>query len=158
MTEKYPRGVCCHEAGHAVVAWSFKLPVVAVYVACSEAKGWYGGANVPAGSDAHLHFMDQVVILAAGKTGEKVLACPAHEPAWLDDLWKMHERLNANGISQEKERWSRITEACERARLILETHRDKALKLVDQLVECGRVERPEFLRLMNGETSQSPNS
>jgi hypothetical protein len=99
--------------------------------------------------------MDQVVILAAGKTGEEVLAYPAHETAWLDDLWKMHERLNVNGISQEKERWSRIAEARERARLILETHRDKALKLVDRLVECGRVERSEFLHLMNGERSQA---
>ena len=76
------------------------------------------------------------------------------EQAWRHDLGKISELLNANEIPQE-EHWSRITEACECARLILETHRDKALKLVDRLVECGRVERSEFLHLMNGETPQA---
>ena len=87
------------------MAWSFKLPVVAVYVTWSEERGWYGGTDIPEESRAHLHFMNELVILDAGKTGEEVFECPAHETAWLDDFWKMHELLNANGISQEKERW-----------------------------------------------------
>ena len=45
MAEQYPRGLCCHEAGHAIVAYSFNLQVESVYVRCEEAKGWYGGAG-----------------------------------------------------------------------------------------------------------------
>ena len=41
-----------------------------------------------------------------------------------------------------------------RVRIILEQHRDKALKLINRLVEYGRVNAAEFLRLMNGEATQ----
>ena len=44
MTETQ-RGLCCHEAGHAVVAWSFGVPVIAVYVSFSVARGWQGGTK-----------------------------------------------------------------------------------------------------------------
>ena len=58
MTETQ-RGLCCHEAGHAVVAWSFGVPVIAVYVSFSVARGWQGGAKYYWRSRA-LHYMDRV--------------------------------------------------------------------------------------------------
>jgi hypothetical protein len=84
MTEKTQRGLCCHEAGHAVVAWSFGVHVVAVYVSFSVARGWHGGTDYIDGST--LHYMDQVTNFAAGRTSEEVFGCLAHYGAWLADL------------------------------------------------------------------------
>jgi hypothetical protein len=134
------------------VAFSFNLPVLAVRVTFSEEKGWHGGTDTPKGSAYHLHYMDQVTILRAGKTAEEFFDCPAHQKAWLGDFGEISALLDRNGIRHERDLWLRIAEADERARAILQNHRDKALKLIDRLVECGRVDRPEFLRLMNGET------
>jgi ATP-dependent Zn protease len=147
MTEKTQRGLCCHEAGHAVVAWSFGVRVVAVYVTFSVARGWHGGTDYMDGSA--LHYMDQVTNFAAGRTGEEVFSCPAHYGAWLADLGEISVVLNNNGIPEDKH-WARVTEARERARLILENHRERSLKLVDRLAEAGYVGDAEFLRLMHG--------
>jgi hypothetical protein len=146
MTEKQ-RGLCCHEAGHAVVAWSFGVRVVAVYVTFSVARGWHGGTDYIDGSA--LHYMDQVTSFAAGRAGEEIFDCPAHYCAWLADLGEIYVLLNDNGIPEDKH-WARVAEARERARLILERHRERALRLVDRLAEAGHVGNAEFLRLMNG--------
>jgi hypothetical protein len=145
MTQKQ-RGLCCHEAGHAVVAWSFGVPVVAVYVTFSVAKGWRGGTDYIDGSA--LHYVDQVTSLAAGRTGEEVFACFAPYDAWLADLEEISVLLNDNGIPEGKH-WLLVTEARDRARLILENYRERALKLVNRLAEAGHVGNAEFLRLMH---------
>jgi len=147
MTEKTQRGLCCHEAGHAVVAWSFGVHVLAVYVSFSVAKGWQGGTDYIDGSS--LHYMDQVTNFAAGRAGEEVFGCLAHYGAWLADLAEISALLSNNGIPEDKH-WARVTEARERARFILESHRGRALKLVDRLAEAGYVGNPEFLQLMLG--------
>ena len=145
MTETQ-RGLCCHEAGHAVVAWSFGVPVIAVYVSFSVARGWQGGTKYYWRSRA-LHYMDRATSLAAGRAGEELFDCPAHYSAWLADLSEISVLLNAKGISED-EHWARVTEARERARLILKNHRERALKLVNRLAEAGHVGGAEFLRLM----------
>ena len=131
------------------MAFSFEVPVVAVRVTFSEEKGWHGGTDRPEGAEDHLPYTDQVTILRAGKTAEEFFDCPAHEYAWCDDLGKIAVLLNANGVP-EHEHWALINEARERARPILETYRDKALKVIDRLVECGRVEGSEFVRFPRG--------
>jgi hypothetical protein len=68
MAEQYPRGLCCHEAGHAIVAYSFNLHVESVCVRFEEAKGWYGCAKTS--SPEYLSISDQVVNSAAGKAAE----------------------------------------------------------------------------------------
>ena len=148
MTEKQ-RGLCCHEAGHAVVAWSFGVRVVTIYVTFSVARGWRGGTDFIDGSA--LHYMDQVTNLAAGRTGEEVFDCLAYYGAWLADLEEISVLLNENGVPEDKH-WVRVTEARERARLILKNHRERAHKLVDRLAEAGHVGDAEFLRLMHGES------
>jgi hypothetical protein len=152
MTDKFQRGGCCHEAGHAVVLFSFSVPVAAVRVAFNEEVGWHGGTDLPNGSDDHLHYMDRITILRAGKTAEEFFDCPAHEKAWLRDFGEISTLLDRNEILHEL--WSRIDLADARVRVILEQHRDKALKLINRLVEYGRVNAAEFSRLMNGEATQ----
>jgi hypothetical protein len=126
------------------------LPVKEIYVVFDNLKGWYGGTDISPGSNCELCLIDQITNLAAGKTGEEVLGCPAHAKAWLQDLRRVYELLRANNIPEE-EHWSRIEVACGRARPILETHRHKVLRVIDRLVERGRIEGAEFLRLMNRE-------
>jgi hypothetical protein len=128
------------------------MPVLAVRVTFSEEKGWHGGTDTLKGSADHLQH-GSGPILRAGKIAEEFFDCPAHQKAWLGGFFgEISALLDRNGIRHERDLWLRIAEADERARAILQSHRDKALKLIDRLVECGRVERPEFLRLMNGET------
>ena len=146
MTEKQ-RGLCCHEAGHAVVAWSFGVPVVAVYVTFSVARGWQCGTRYFWRSQRGLHFMDQATSLAAGRAGEELFDCPAQYGEWLADLHEISVLLNDKGIPEDKH-WLLVSEARDRARLILENYRGGARKLVDRLVEAGLVGEAEFLRLM----------
>ena len=146
MTEKQ-RGLCCHEAGHAVVAWSFGVPVIAVYVTFSVARGWQSGTKYFWRSRA-LHYMDQATSLAAGRAGEELFDCPAHYAAWLADLEEISALLNAKRIHEDAH-WLLVAEARDRARLILENHRESAIKLVNRLAEAGHVGNAEFLRLMH---------
>jgi len=146
MTERQ-RGLCCHEAGHAVVTWSFGVPVIAVYVTFSVASGWQGGTRYIWRSRP-LHYMDQATGLAAGRTSEEVFACFAPYDSWLADLKEISVLLTNNDIPEEKH-WLLVTEARDRARLILENYRERALKLVDRLAEAGPVGEAEFLRLMH---------
>ena len=148
MTEKH-RGLCCHEVGHAVVAWSFGVRVVAVYVTFSVARGWHGGIDFIYRSP--LPYMDQITNLAAGKAGEEVFECAAPYGAWLADFGEICVLLNNNGIPEDKH-WLLVTEARDRARLILENYREEAVKLIDRLTEAGHVGEAEFLRLMQGES------
>ena len=96
-----------------------RLPVIAVYVSFSVARGWQGGTKYYWRSRA-LHYMDRATSLAAGRAGEELFDCPAHYSAWLADLSEISVLLNAKGISED-EHWARVTEARERARLILKT-------------------------------------
>jgi hypothetical protein len=120
-----------------------------VRVTFSEAKGWHGGTDLPLGSTDHLDVVDQLAIWTAGKDAEDVLKCPAHEMAWRADLGQIAALLGRKGIP-EGQHWPLITEARERARAILVTNTETALRLTERLFECGRIERDEFLRLMQG--------
>lgn len=150
MTDDIARGVCCHEAGHAVVAWSFRLPVKTVWVAFNETQGWHGRTEID-GSDNHLPMMDRIANLVAGKTAERLFGWPAHDKAWLVDFGEIHALLNRNSNS-EYEICVRIGEASNHVRQILETHRCKVLALVECLIDHGRIENSEFLFLMDGKT------
>jgi hypothetical protein len=144
-SKKPPRGVCCHEAGHAIVLHSFGLPVVVIRVLYTEEKDWHG--RTCAASVDHLPVKDQVLNHAAGKAAEEFFDCPAHEKAWLKDFGKIASLLNSNGIPED-ELWPRIDEAKECARTILARYRDEALKLTDRLIESGHVDAADFDHLM----------
>jgi Zn-finger nucleic acid-binding protein len=155
MAEQYPRGLCCHEAGHAIVAYSFNLHVESVYVRFEEAKGWYGCAKTS--SPEYLSISDQVVNSAAGKAAEEYFNCPAHEGAWLHDFGEISSLLNRSGLPDD-ELWPRIGEGIERARDILKKYRNEALMLTNRLAECGRIDGIEFTRLMNARRMQQSGS
>jgi hypothetical protein len=147
MIEERPLGICCHEAGHAIVAESVGIPIEAIHVTFTEEKGWYG-YNESKESDCHLPFTDRITILIAGKTAEEVFERPAHDKAWGDDAGKIALLLLNNEIP-ETEHCTQINNAKERARPILESQRQKVLDLTDWLFRHGNIYRSEFLRLMD---------
>jgi hypothetical protein len=65
IAELYPQGFCCHEAGHAVVAFSLGVRVVAVTVFFTEKEGWKGDTKTE-GTD-QLPWKDQIMLRIAGK-------------------------------------------------------------------------------------------
>jgi ATP-dependent Zn protease len=147
MTEQYPQALCCHEAGHAVVAFSLGVRVVAVSVLFTEKRGWKGDTKTE-GTD-HLPWKDQIVLRIAGKAAEEFFDRPADPRASLHDLGEIASLLDRMGMSEERE--ALIAEGKARARTLLEEHREQAFRLVTRLVEHGHVNEPEFLRLMSAE-------
>jgi ATP-dependent Zn protease len=147
MTEQYSQRLCCHEAGHAVVAFSLGVRVVAVSVFFTEREGWKGDTKTE-GTD-QLPWKDQIMLRIAGKAAEEFFNCPEDLWASLRDLGEITSLLDRMGMTEERE--TRIVEGKARARIILEEHREQALRLVACLVEHGHVNEPEFLRLMSDE-------
>jgi hypothetical protein len=147
MAERYPQGFCCHEAGHAVVAFSLGVRVVAVSVFFTEKEGWKGYTKTE-GTD-HLPWKDQIMLRVAGMAAEEFFNCPEDPRASLHDRGEIASLLDRMGMSEERE--ALIAEGKARARIILEEHREQTLRLVACLVEHCHVNEPEFLRLMSGE-------
>jgi hypothetical protein len=142
MPKALSRGTAFHEAGHAVVAWSHRLPVAAIYVRDDES-----GRTEIAGAD-QLEQIDHIALLAAGYTAENIFKCWAAAPlaAHLDHGMIALMLTKAN-IPKENHP-AVIKLANERAGAILRRQEDKVLLLVDRLVESGYVDHAEFLRLM----------
>ena len=148
--DNVPRWVCGHEAGHAIVIHSFNLRVETVCVCFDKIKGhWFGRTTHAADDD--LPIADQITNLVAGKAAEEFFESEAPHPAWLEDFGKISSLLHRKGISDAELRL-RINQGKVAARTILEKYRAEALRLIDLLLERRRVDRPELLRLMNGET------
>jgi hypothetical protein len=74
MAERYPQGFCCHEAGHAVVAFSLGVRVVAVSVFFTEKEGWKGYTKTE--GTGHLPWKDQIMLRIAGMAGRSSLTAP----------------------------------------------------------------------------------
>jgi hypothetical protein len=131
-----------------VTAFSFGVPVTAVWVAFSSEKGWHGATDTPPGSANHLPCKDRITLLIGGKAAEEFFDCPAHQDAWLLDFGEIASLLNRNEVPSS-ELWPRIDEGKAHARAIFEKYRDQTLRLTDRLVDRSRVDDVEFLRLMS---------
>jgi ATP-dependent Zn protease len=139
----YKRGTACHEAGHAVVTHSFNVPVRTVRIEFTADDGWRGRME----SDLidHLHYLDQATICAAGRAAEDLFNCLSYDSAWYGDMFNIHALLEANGIPESERRMEPLMQ---RARTRLEPKRTEVFRLVDLLVEHGKIDGPQFLRLM----------
>jgi hypothetical protein len=150
MTERYPQGLCCHEAGHAVVAFSLGVRVVVVSVFFAEETGWKGDTKTE-GTD-QLPWKDRITLRIAGQAAEEFFGCPAGPMASLHDLGEIASLLDRMWMSEERE--ACIDEGKARARAILEKRNEQVLKLIAHLAEHGHVNEPGFLRLMKGEEAR----
>jgi hypothetical protein len=98
MQQMYSRPTSVHEAGHAVVAWSFGVPVGALWVDSDDASG---GAEI--GSAAHLTLADQIAIWLAGAVAQDVFKCLGHELSGFTDYVAIMELLEEHGVSEQAE-------------------------------------------------------
>jgi len=146
--EKYPRPTAIHEAGHAVVAWSFNLPVGAIWVSAEDASG--GTRIGPAG---HLKLEEQIAVRCAGGIAEEVFECPGHELATFQDNVAIMKLLGEHGFTEENGGPALRARGYDIAATALEKNRAKVMALVEQLVEHGCVEATACLMLMNSEAS-----
>jgi hypothetical protein len=143
---RYPRPTAFHEAGHAVVAWSFGLTVDAVWVNADDASG---GANIISPVD-HLTLAEQIAVWWSGTAAENVFECPSHKYVASRDRAKVMKLLEAHGISEEEHGPALRAEAYSIATARLEANKAKVIELAERLVIDGRVDASEFLQLMNG--------
>ncbi len=150
MAGRYGRGLCCHEAGHVIALWSFRIPVLAARVTPSDEKGRHGGTETPERSVDQLPYADRLTILSAGKAAEEFFDCPAYERAWLHDFGEIASLLNRNGIAPD-ELWPQIDEGKARARIILASHRKQGSKQIDHLFKHGELSSGEICTVMNDE-------
>ncbi|MGJ4888842.1 hypothetical protein ACQR1Y_11640 [Bradyrhizobium sp. HKCCYLRH3099] len=142
---RYSRSTSFHEAGHAAVAWSLGVPVVALWVNADDAGG---GAEI--GKTAHLRLTEQIAIWSGGAVAQKVFDCSGHELAAFQDNVAIMELLEEHGISEENEGPALRAQGWDIASARPEANRTKVTRVADRLIEHGRMEAPDFLSLMNG--------
>ena len=141
----YLRAMSYHEAGHAVVAWSFDLEVGTIHI--RELGEGNGGAQI--GGAERLPLIDHLATLAAGNEAEQEFK------SWLPDhassrdrvmainvVLQHHPGLSADDIEPHLE--AGHTRARERA----VEHRAKIERLADRLRQDSEVNPATFELLM----------
>jgi hypothetical protein len=122
----YPEG-SCHEAGHAVVAYSLGLSVDAARVRMDDASG--GTDNCCC--SALLPFIDQLAVVLAGAESEVLFKKPSHRWASAKDHAKIIRLLT--GISEEQGDILRAA-GRKRAQELLTTYEHAAVRVAERLI------------------------
>src|SRR5262245_48836142 len=94
--EKYLRGTCYHEAGHAVVGWSLGLTLGTIMVSDDAS----GDAQI-AGAD-RLSLIDQIAVRSGGIAAEEVFGHWMHEHGGFGDRDEVRKLLRTYGIPEEE--------------------------------------------------------
>jgi ATP-dependent Zn protease len=141
----YLRGMAYHEAGHAVVAWSFGLEVGEIHI--REIGAGNGGAQI--GCADHLPLVDQLASLAAGKEAERFFKSPLPDHASdcdrvmaIDLVLKLHVGLASDEIEPH------LSAGHARARERLDEHQHRVTRLADRLFQDRHVSASTFEGLM----------
>ncbi len=94
---------------HAVVLYELGIPVRAIFVKFSEAKGWHGCAQSDSTDDRPV--TDRLVFLTAGRMAEDHFVCRNHDATWLRDYgeidcWtaKASRRQSVGSTSMQRKR------------------------------------------------------
>ena len=143
----YRLGTAYHEVGHAVVLHSLGVKVERVRIEFA-ADQWRGGTDVPQGVIDGLSPLNQIVAWYAGRAAEEFFKCPSYQSAWWDDMERIYRILSKAGVPEDRH-WLVKAEAKKKANAIFSLVNDKALKLAALLVEKERIDRPEFLQLID---------
>ena len=144
MPSDNPRGTAFHEAGHAVVGWSFGLQVGTIHVLPDDASG---GARI--GPADHLTLVEQIAVCAAGYTAENVFGHPhTNRLAAACDHTRIRKLLEDSAIAEGPEAQTLRLKGADCAGEILLAHEARVIRLAEKLVQDGSVDDAEFLRLM----------
>jgi hypothetical protein len=134
-----------HEAGHAVVAWSFDITGGALYLDRVNKSGHFDLAGY-----AHLEPFKQIAIALAGFEAEQTLKPPGSKRRAFDDFHdKVPVILRNNGTSLDESKGKALRKngrACAKRRLL--KHERKVRAVADHLVEHHYMDRVTFEALM----------
>jgi hypothetical protein len=123
----------CHEAGRAVVAWSFGLEVGA-----AQAHD-VGAGDVKISSDGNLPLVDQTAICLAGHQAQELTGGQMFDHQSICDRMRIRDILIEYGIAGGP-LTRRIREAArKKAHDILKSHRDTLIKIADELMPSGQL-------------------
>jgi hypothetical protein len=143
-------GGAFHEAGHAIVLWSFDIKVLGLYVNDN------GDGEVTAHSPNHLSNLDQIVIAMAGWAGADFGDCP-HSSLDCEKLTSDRvkaERIASNVLgtedidANEADIRTLLVEGRDKARQIIEKHRAKFEETAERLFAGGELLADEIAILL----------
>lgn len=145
-----------HEAGHAVVAWSFGVTVECIYLDLEKESG---GVNVPPTSDAHLKPVERIATRYAGCESEEAFKPPANWNRGKDDRFRIGQILDEHTPGETRERQDLREKGCACAKARLHEHEAKVRLVGDHLVQHHYIDRVEFEAMMSRpECGSSPVS
>jgi Peptidase M50B-like len=135
-----------HEAGHAVVAWSFGVTVGYIHLDLENESG-----HAQIASTAHLEPFEQIANWLAGYEAEQVFKPPGNGRRAFDDFYdKVPKILRENGTSLDEPEGQDLRErgrACAESRL--RKHENKVRAVACHLVEHHRMDRALFEAMMH---------
>jgi hypothetical protein len=133
MKDERLRGAAFHEAGHAIVAREFGLPVgeIRVGIDGDDAKG-----ESDIGLAHHLPLIDQIALCVAGVVAQLLFDSPTHNLAGASDYGKVIELVE--GMTAAESLKLRHT-ADARAREILQRRAAEVKGLAVKLIKHRRV-------------------
>jgi hypothetical protein len=87
-----------HEAGHAVVAWSFRVPVGGIYL---DVQNESGHIDAPSHKDMDIDIARRIAFCLAGLRAEDAFAPPGRPAKAAFDLGNVWEMLRENGTPKD---------------------------------------------------------
>ena len=133
-----------HEAGHAVVAWSFGVTVGCIHLDLEKESG-----HAEIASSAHLKHFEQIANWLAGLEAERVFKPPGRAFKAAYDFGEVSRILRENGTPQETVEGQKLRE---RGRAYAEgrlrEHRSKVRRLAQHLMEHHYIDRVVFEAMM----------
>jgi hypothetical protein len=123
--------VAFHEAGHAVVAWLFGLPLVRIYLDLETE----GGGAVSEVDLTHLCIVHQIAFHYAGPVSEEIFKGPASSHRCSGDHLNVYVLLEKNGTPEEKTEGQAIQKrAYTLAEKLLRRHEAKVARVAEALL------------------------
>jgi len=134
-----------HEAGHAVVAWSFDLPLGSIYLDLEKESG---GTTADRASIARLTLVEQIANWLAGYEAEQAFKRPGRKWNAGDD-GQVRRILRENDTPEDTPEGQDLGEqgrACAEARLL--KHEAKVRCVARHLIEHHYIDRVTFEEMM----------
>jgi hypothetical protein len=133
-----------HEAGHAVVAWSFGVAVGCLYL---DPKTKGGGA--PIDSTTHLAPFEQIANWLDGFESEQAFKPPGRKYNAGKDFGEVRRILRENGTSKDEPEGQALRErGCACAKSRLREHESKVRAVARHLVDHHYMDRIVFEAMM----------
>jgi hypothetical protein len=128
------RGVAIHEAGHAIVARFFDLPVGTLSIDLANERA-IGKSEI--GCDEHLSTIERIAVRVAGVAAQNLFKCPTREWVGMSDYVRVGELVSNLGATRSLE--LRAT-GYQRAYDILRSRRHEALRVARRLIALRQID------------------